>query len=467
MRSLLLLLVFISAALAANQYHQADIEDNEFAEFEDFDDEGEVIEDDSDGSIEDQPKVKVMMAPEAEEATGSSDDVTVEDDEDEFDHFQDEDEFEGFDKERPLRSKAGDKPQELKITPVPLHLRTKWDNFHLEMLLLAGVAVYVLNFLAGKSKNSRLAQNWFTHHKALLESQFALVGDDGTSTEPQSGVLMKDYENAYSLWCSGRVCCDGMLVTLKLLKRQDLVSTISRFFKPASDQIIIKVDLAVDELEKFVFCVANKKVASKMQKDLVDLSSFTELKKVVADKLPPSLHLLNEVTEASSTVMDSKFVQTMAKYESLIEYIHISDQYSGAKPTDDSQEAKIEPSPALLACFNLPSKGPGAGDMTLVEPLMKLIFHILNRLPHIHLSREAREKTRKNRSRMQELVQKAAHTQRAEAAQIRKEERKRAEKDRIMAETDPEKQRRLEEKSNKKDARKKQPKMKTMKVKMS
>lgn len=41
-------------------------------------DEGEVIEDDSDGSIEDQPKVKVMMAPEAEEATGSSDDVTVE-----------------------------------------------------------------------------------------------------------------------------------------------------------------------------------------------------------------------------------------------------------------------------------------------------------------------------------------------------------------------------------------------------
>lgn len=30
----------------------------------------------------------------------------------------------------------------------------------------------------------------------------------------------------------------GMLVTLKLLKRQDLVSTISRMFKPASDQIV-------------------------------------------------------------------------------------------------------------------------------------------------------------------------------------------------------------------------------------
>ena len=54
----------------------------------------------------------------------------------------------------------------------------------------------------------------------------------------QSGILMKESENVYSLWCSGRVCCEGMLVTLKLLKRQDLVSTISRLFKPASDQIV-------------------------------------------------------------------------------------------------------------------------------------------------------------------------------------------------------------------------------------
>ena len=46
----------------------------------------------------------------------------LQEDEDEFEHLQDEDEFEGFDKERPLRGKAGDKPQELKITPVCIHL---------------------------------------------------------------------------------------------------------------------------------------------------------------------------------------------------------------------------------------------------------------------------------------------------------------------------------------------------------
>ena len=65
-----------------------------------------------------------------------------------------------------------------------------------------------------------------------------LVGDDGSSTEAQSGVLMKESENIFSLWCSGRVCCEGMLVTLKLLKRQDLISHISRIFKPQTDQIV-------------------------------------------------------------------------------------------------------------------------------------------------------------------------------------------------------------------------------------
>ncbi len=63
-------------------------------------------------------------------------------------------------------------------------------------------------------------------------------GDDGQSTDVQSGILMKESENVYSLWCSGRAVCEGMLVTLKLLKRQDLVSTIARLLKPASDQIV-------------------------------------------------------------------------------------------------------------------------------------------------------------------------------------------------------------------------------------
>jgi len=42
------------------------------------------------------------------------------------------------------------------------------------------------------------------------------VGDDGSSEEPQQGILVKETESLYSLWCTGRVGCDGMLVEIKV-----------------------------------------------------------------------------------------------------------------------------------------------------------------------------------------------------------------------------------------------------------
>ena len=42
--------------------------------------------------------------------------------------------------------------------------------------MLAGLAVYFLNFLAGKNKNGKLAQAWVNAHRELLEKQFAVVG---------------------------------------------------------------------------------------------------------------------------------------------------------------------------------------------------------------------------------------------------------------------------------------------------
>lgn len=97
---------------------------------------------------------------------------------DEFEHFTDEEEFEGFDKERgPSKLKSQEKLPDLKMAKVPLHLRTNWDSFYMEMLMLAGLGVYFLNFLAGKTKNTKLAQAWLSAHKDLLDSHFQIVGE--------------------------------------------------------------------------------------------------------------------------------------------------------------------------------------------------------------------------------------------------------------------------------------------------
>lgn len=57
---------------------------------------------------------------------------------------------------------------------------------------------------------------------------------------------------------------------------------------------------------------------------------------------------------------------------------------------------------------------------------------------------KGKQKADKNRARVEENFLKLTHVQRQEAAQSRREEKKRAEKERIMNEEDPEKQRRLE-----------------------
>lgn len=43
--------------------------------------------------------------------------------------------------------------------------------------MLAGLGVYLLNFVAGRNKNSKLAQAWLNTHKELLEANFHIVGE--------------------------------------------------------------------------------------------------------------------------------------------------------------------------------------------------------------------------------------------------------------------------------------------------
>jgi len=62
----------------------------------------------------------------------------------------------------------------------------------------------------------------------------------------------------------------------------------------------------------------------------------------------------------------------------------------------------------------------------------------------LSVNNQAKMKADRSRLKMAESLQKATHTQRSEAAQARREEKRRAEKDKMMAEDDPDKQRKLE-----------------------
>lgn len=73
------------------------------------------------------------------------------------------------------------------------------------------------------------------------------------------------------------------------------------------------------------------------------------------------------------------------------------------------------------------------------------IFYGVNILLNLSsLCIQGKVKADRNRARVEENFLKQTHAQRQEAAQTRREEKKRAEKERIMNEEDPERQRRLE-----------------------
>jgi len=468
----LILICFINVNLIkAKEY-----DNNDFAEFEDFEVEGDFAEDDGRDSSEkinqdavgDQENQQQQQQQQQQQASKADDDEEedgIVEDDDDFEHFQDEEMFEGFEKSDVRDSMPDPKGTEPKLTvaKIPMHFRTHWDSYWMEMLMLAGLMAYFANFFHGKSKNARIAQNWFNANKAVLEENFVLVGDDGKIDNENPG-LIKESESLYTLWCSGRTCCEGMLVELKMIKRQDLVSLVAGLMRQQQDQVHIKIDISPGVMDTFVFCVGTKKTVTKAFKEYNDLNKFCTLvsKPEERFRLPNGFSLLSEIPEATTIMLEFKTLLAITKYNHLVDYIHISDQFSGPIQQDDPNTLKQpETKPVLLAGFNMPKDG----DMKPLAHLMAVIFYKLDQLKTYRMSREGKSKAEKNRLRVEEEFLKSTHAARAEAAALRREEKRKQEKERVMAEDDPEKQRRWELKEQKRQAKKKAPKMKRLAVK--
>jgi len=456
----------------------AEFDDNDFAEFEDVNEDQAAEAEEA--AAPPPPQRSAPSSPADEEEDDDEATVETEDGQDEFydgdnqdqDMYSkyDNEEFEGYEP----KTNPSFKDHTLIVRDVPQHLQNSWESYYMEILMVTGLLAYIMNYIIGKNKNSRLAHAWFNSHRELLESNFALVGDDGTSKEATStGKLNQENEHIYNLWCSGRVCCEGMLIQLKFLKRQDLLNVLARMMRPACDQVQIKVTLNDDDMDTFVFALGTKKAMARMQKDMQDLSEFCNDKPKSGAKygLPESLSILSEMGEVTDGLMDNKMVHYITNHADKIESIHFSDQFSGPKVMqEEGQPLKLpETKKTLLFTFNVPGMGnTSPKDMDTLLPLTTMVIYTIDKVKKLRLNREGKQKADRNRARVEENFLKQTHAQRQEAAQTRREEKKRAEKERIMSEEDPDRQRRMEEAAQRREqkkAEKKQMKMKQIKVK--
>lgn len=324
--------------------------DNDFAEFEDEDEEDAVVKSRTigqgevpigrDGSPSHSPPVaskgnRVSLDEEEEE---ESREVHVEDDTEE----EDEDEGSSRQDKHP-EEKQQQSPPQLRITNIPAHLLNNWDSYYAEIIFASLIVIYFINFIVGRNRNEVLANAWLDVNRPLLDANFALVGDDGKKEIENHG-LMKEMENVFYIWCSGRVGIEGMLVELRLWRRHDLMSVIQKLLKPVNDQVVIKVNLYPDSMDNFVMCLATKKSAVRLVKEYPDLSTYCPERKSV-DKYglnSDRFVIMNEIGEVASSLFDKSVVNILNRYEDLFDYIHVSDQYSGPKASDyETQSLKM------------------------------------------------------------------------------------------------------------------------------
>ncbi|XP_061081199.1 PAT complex subunit CCDC47-like [Conger conger] len=434
----------------------AEFDDDDFAEFEDAA-EGTLVEAEPGRTPElrEEPALGLVEEP-------SMDLEVPEEEQEEFDNMEieDEDMYSKYDAEEFEGFEYSSFKDPLNVVTVSSLLQHHWENYYIEIMLVTGLLAYIVTYLIGKKKNNRLAQAWLSSHRELLEKNFALVGDDGSGAEALgTGKLLRDNEHIYSLWCSGRLCCEGMLVQIRLLRRQDLLSVLAWKMRPACDQVHVQATLNDEDMDMFVFAVGNRKVMARMQKEMQDLSELCCEKPKSGAKygLPESLAILSEMGEVTEGLLDSKIVHYLINHADKIESIHFSDQFSGPKLIqEDGQPLKLpETKKTLLFTFNVPGMGSTSPkDMDALLPLMDMVLYSIDKIRKFRLNKEGRQKAERNRMRVEQNFLKQTHAQRQEAAQTRREEKRRVQQEKIMKEEDPERQRRLEDAVHRREQKK-------------
>ena len=101
-------------------------------------------------------------------------------------------------------------------------------------------------------------------------------------------------------------------------------------------QVKVKVNMSPEDMDSYVFCLAQKKTALKVSKEMSDIMTFCPEKRPAQEKygLPSnsSYFIMSEIPEVTSAMLtDSKLMAMLSKYPDAIDSIHFSDQYTVSK----------------------------------------------------------------------------------------------------------------------------------------
>lgn len=295
----------------------------------------------------------------------------------------------------------------------------KPSSYKIEIACVTFLIMLVINYFTGKRENENLALAWaakFATKDSIFEKNFSLLGVGEGDDSP---LLLKEGQNVFKFYASGRRYCSGLLATMELKSRHDLISKLYNTIVPCKDEISFEVYMNDEAMDHVVFAVAKKKVAKAMQKEVKDLNRFTGGlmavpsgggKKWVADELG----VVSESKEvAGDLITDAVLEQVFGdkafeKHGKDFISMHFSDQHPGT-------HRKM-----LLFKFALPD----ANNMADMTRLVALVPYYIDLIGRYKLSPQARSKTEAARQKAAQEAYKELQNARQEAMQRKKAERK-------------------------------------------
>lgn len=377
---------------------------------------------------------------------------------------------------------ANQKPK-LKLVNSPNLWIYRWDNYYIELGFIFAFLLYFVNFLVGSNRNSAIIQEWYDVTYDVLTSNFCLIGGSplmevDKKTEPEESVreklsiqetyknrkgFVKMSESSYTLWCSGRVGMDGVLIHLDLLKRQDLFSMALNLVKPNQESIIMHYLMNNSEgYDNFVFCIANKIVATKLARDQADINVYCPKRKPLSQCGVDSdrLHVMSESSDITSYILDADTSEFLLKHEKAVNFIHITDQYTIDRREEETPALKLANCKRVaIFSFVIPPNPSEACEFVTFS------LNLMDRLRKFRLNRDSKQKSEKMRQKITGIQQKTALAFAQQKAKETKDALRRQQKESMINEEDPAKQRMWERKEAKREQKRSKMRVKQLKVK--
>ncbi|OMO75196.1 hypothetical protein CCACVL1_16293 [Corchorus capsularis] len=336
--------------------------------------------------------------------------------------YWDEDEFEGLPVEQPppeppkVTETATPNESDPTTTSKPQTAPASKKSFTVEIVCGSFLIAFLINYFTGKRENENLALAWaakFATKGSIFEKNFSLLGVGEGDDSP---LLLKEGQTVFKFYASGRRYCQGLLATMELKSRHDLISRLFNMVVPCKDEISFEVYMNDESMDQVIFAVAKKKAAKGMQKEIRDLQRFAGLvaapsgRKWVAEELS----VISESKEVAGDLITEAVLEQVFGDKAFEKYgkdfisMHFSDQHPGTHKK------------MLLFKFALPD----ANNMADMTRLVALVPYYIDLIGRYKLSSQARSKTEAARAKAAQEAYKELQNARQEALQRKKMERK-------------------------------------------